>query len=535
MLIGRGEARRRPRLLLPDRLPLVLLGAVAAGGLLVLLVGLAAHDVAANSDSATVALEGRSVGQGNLTLSGWSLSLDSFWTIDALFYTAAIAALGFIPQLVEVVPAVIAVSVIGLGAVVASERLPARGKVAAIAVVLAFLGLPNHAFATFFLQGPWHVGTTLWCLAAFIALRDGQLGWRSVAAALFLAAGLLGDLQTLGIGVIPVAGAGLLASARRRDWRAGVLLVAVSASSVLIALVVRKLTSWAGAFSYHESHHTAALPQMWSDLGHLGNWSTALLGIRSGPYGGPSVPLPVEAARLLLAVVILVGFVIALGSVVRGAVMGRSDEHGWWRLDDLLLCGCLGDLCLFEVLTLSKNASYARYLTPAVILAVLLAARIVGRQVAATSTPRVRRASLVAALAIAAGLGAGVTLDLETTSAPQPVAPLDAFLIAHHLTVGIGDYWAASVVTLETHGAVTVRPVVADNTGIIVRDGRQSDRVWYEGRRFQFLVYQRAPYGRVSATTVEKTFGQPSATYRIGGYSVLVWPQRIQLPAGEFP
>jgi hypothetical protein len=147
----------------------------------------------------------------------------------------------------------------------------------------------------------------------------------------------------------------------------------------------------------------------------------------------------------------------------------------------------------------------------------------------------VRWASLVAGLAIAAGLAGGVALDLETTSAPQPIAPLDAFLLAHHLTAGIGDYWAASVVTLETRGAVTVRPVVANNAGIIVRDGRQSDSAWYQGRRFQFLVYQRAPYGRVSATTVEKTFGRPSAMYRIGDYSVLVWPQRIRLPAGEFP
>jgi hypothetical protein len=112
---------------------------------------------------------------------------------------------------------------------------------------------------------------------------------------------------------------------------------------------------------------------------------------------------------------------------------------------------------------------------------------------------------------------------------------VDAFLLAHHLTKGIGDYWAASIVTLESHGAVTIRPVVANASGTIVRDGRQSDSSWYVGQRFEFLVYQRAPYGRVDAATVRSTFGSPATTYTIGKYYVLVWPHLLQLPPGEFP
>src|SRR5579883_2275636 len=43
-----------------------------------------ARGILSNSDGATVALEGQALAAGNLGLHGWSLSLDSFWTIDAV-------------------------------------------------------------------------------------------------------------------------------------------------------------------------------------------------------------------------------------------------------------------------------------------------------------------------------------------------------------------------------------------------------------------------------------------------------------------
>ena len=49
------------------------------------------HAVAGNSDGATVILEGQSMQSGNLGLAGWSLSWDSFWSIDAIFYAFAVA------------------------------------------------------------------------------------------------------------------------------------------------------------------------------------------------------------------------------------------------------------------------------------------------------------------------------------------------------------------------------------------------------------------------------------------------------------
>ncbi len=289
-----------------------------------------------------------------------------------------------------------------------------------------------------------------------------------------------------------------------------------------------------GAFSYHESHHTAPPAQMWSNLGHLGHWGAALLGVVRGSYGG-ALPFPIALAHLLVAGGLLLAVARAAVAMILGMLRGKDGEEGAWRLDDLLLLGVVGDLVLFEVLTLSKNPGYARYLTPALILAVVLAARLAGRLAESSWSTMPQRLTIGLVLGCLGAFAAGVALDLRQPVVTQPALPVEAFLSAHHLTHGVGDYWAASVLTLESHGAITVRPVVADPSGTIVRDGRQSDASWYRGQHYQFLVYQRAPFGRVSIGTILHTFGMPAEQYTLGKYYVLVWSHLLTLPPGEFP
>jgi hypothetical protein len=53
----------------------------------------------------------------------------------------------------------------------------------------------------------------------------------------------------------------------------------------------------------------------------------------------------------------------------------------------------------------------------------------------------------------------GLFRQADTPAAPAPLAPVAAFLEAHHLSYGIGGYWEASLITVETGGAVTIRAV----------------------------------------------------------------------------
>jgi hypothetical protein len=53
----------------------------------------------------------------------------------------------------------------------------------------------------------------------------------------------------------------------------------------------------------------------------------------------------------------------------------------------------------------------------------------------------------------------GLFQQADTPAAPEPLTNVAAFLESKHLSYGIGGYWEASVITVETGGAVTIRAV----------------------------------------------------------------------------
>jgi hypothetical protein len=393
------------------------------------------------------------------------------------------------------------------------------------------LVLPSHALAYFLLQGPWHIGTALWCLLAFWGLRRGNFGWGWGVAVVLLAAGLLGDIQALALGVLPVFSAGLIAMARTRSWRSGAAPISAAIAGIGVAEGIREIALRIGTFTFTESHHTAKAAQMARDIGHLTRWGEAMLGVDEGPYGGVHVPLVLELAHLLAALCILTCLVVAAIQLLRGAVLGQSRGESpgtaTWRLDDLLFFGIVGDFVVFEALTLSDNILYARYLTAGLIFAVILAARILGRASTAIPSGAASRIAAAVAIILATSFSIEVALELNAPVPAQPVIALDKFLLAHHLRTGIGDYWAASVVSVQSEGAIEIRPVVANLQKIIVPDGRQATASWYEKQHFQF--------GRVDAATVTGTFGAPTTTFVIGTYHVAIWDHPITVSGPAFP
>ena len=199
---------------------------------------------------------------GNLTLHGWELSLDPFWTVDALFYTVIERFTGMQPYLLYLGPAIIAALVIIVGAALARGGRRGLAGIAAAVTVVALLALPSHALGAFFLRGPLHVGTALWCLIAFAGLRSGRFGWGWAIAVVFFAAGTLGDFETALFGVIPAAVAGLAAMARTRRWQAGLPEVSAAGLAVIGAWLIRDAAVFVGTYSIKTGHPRSTLGQM---------------------------------------------------------------------------------------------------------------------------------------------------------------------------------------------------------------------------------------------------------------------------------
>jgi hypothetical protein len=187
----------------------------------------------------------------------------------------------------------------------------------------------------------------------------------------------------------------------------------------------------------------------------------------------------------------------------------------------------VGDLALFLTLTYSGDQDLSRDLTGAVIFGSVLGARLVARVVASATARERWRYGLLGAVVVAS-LAAGVGFTLATPQPHRPVTQLVHFLEAHHLDRGVGDYWSASLTTVSSDDAVTIRPVIADGTGHIGRYDRQSELTWYQHGSFEFLVYDTAlAWGGITPASARHSFGPVARTYRVGTYRVLVWSHRL--------
>lgn len=513
---------------------LVLIGLLAALAVLSLVLYVAgSHAGPVDADSATVVLEGAAMRHGNLGLAGWALSRDSFWTIDALAYLVGVLVDGVRPVLVYAVPAVLAGLVVLVAAGLARVQATKTGRLVAVLTVLALLAFPSRALSLFYLQGPYHVGTALFALLAFAGLRSRRFGWGWAAAVVLLGLGMLGDLQLAVFGSAPALGAGLAAMLRRRSIRAGMSTAAAAPASVLVAVAARELADRFGTFSVNPANPQASPSQMLHNLHDIGRLAPSLLGIGQGPYPYASeMPTALADLHVVLIAALVLGAVAALVTGVRGLAMGSSASlgagKGDWHVEDLLFLALLADIATFCRLDMAGNPQFARYLTAAIIFGAVLAARLLGRL--ADRAARAARAGrvvvgVVVALFLAFGAGFGTTLA-RTTTAANSATSLATFLERHHLYRGLGDYWSASIVTVESSDRVVVRPVVDAPNGKVFRYNRETNAAWYAHHHFQFVV-EEPGLGLVQPTDIEATFGRWAWSSTIGPYAVYAFDHPI--------
>jgi hypothetical protein len=144
-----------------------------------------------------------------------------------------------------------------------------------------------------------------------------------------------------------------------------------------------------------------------------------------------------------------------------------------------------------------------------------------------------RRWLAAVGLLVCAGYGAGFVGMLARPGPAQSAQLLARFLAAHHFRDGIGDYWSSSLVTVDTGGAVTVRPVNTTSGERLVRFSRQSSADWYAKTDIDFFVYDTGrPWHGVNASSVTATYGPPSRMLAVGTYRVLVWTRPFEVAPG---
>jgi len=507
-------------------------------GVAVLFYFTSAHFQAATSDSATIVLEGQAVAGGHVLLHGWDLTFASYWTSNALIDAAAVGLGGLRTAVLYAGPAVAGALVVLAGAVLAREGRRGAAGMAGVVAVVALLCFGVPAMEYFFVGHGFHVGTIAYVLLAFAALRRPRPGWGRAVAVVALAAGILGDLLTVAYGVVPLLLAGaVVARGERRPWaRTGEVTAAVA--GVVVAGVARLVSMALGAYTAGSGLSFAFPAQMLTNLGHVPAYAGGLLGLGNAVTTSGGVPGQLGAMHDLGAVdavaalVVLACFLAGLARLSTGLVTGRrgaapdAEVRALGRLDDVLVIAIVCSVAPFVLLAEPRGAGI-RYLTATVVFAAVLSGRMIGRAWQGLGRGWGPRALAPAGAALSLALVASFGYGVSGPRPPDPVPALTSWLEAHDLHEGIGDYWAASITTVESGGKVTVRPVSSDD-GRVERRQSLSCASWYAGRRFQFLVYAGNGY-QVGMRVAERTWGKPEHVYVVGRYRVLVWRHTLRL------
>jgi hypothetical protein len=228
-----------------------------------------------------------------------------------------------------------------------------------------------------------------------------------------------------------------------------------------------------------------------------------------------------------LAVIHLSGLALAVAGILAAA---RRFLRRDTLIESVLITGIAVDLVAYLAGVQAVNILSTREIAPVLPFAAVLAARRL-----AVPCPA-RRLWLCAFLAVyAAGLGYAAA---QPPAAPQ-YANLAAWLRAHHLTAGLSGYHQASIVTLETGGAVTLRPVIPDAIGHLAACTWNASAAWYDqaAHTATFLVLAAPGAGApgspgLTAARAIATFGPPARSYRYKEYAILVWRRDANLLAG---
>ena len=243
---------------------------------------IARHATNANSDGATVVLEGQAMSAGHLLLAGWSLSLDSFWTVDVPFYAVAIRLTGVTRNLIFTVPSVIAALVFLVSALLTTGRQHGLGQSSGCwSSRCRSRSRPGH-FRSSSCRARSMSATTLWVLLAFALVSGNRFDWRWGLAICLLVAGALGDFQTAALGMVPVLLSGLLAADIAKSWRKALPLLSAPIVAIVAYYAIREAAKRIGTFTIARANSISSPHQSLANLEHLPRflWGLAWSGER---------------------------------------------------------------------------------------------------------------------------------------------------------------------------------------------------------------------------------------------------------------
>jgi hypothetical protein len=466
----------------------------------------------ANSDAANNALQAWDMLHGNYALHNWVLGDATYYTLDLPVYAVTEIFLGLhtITQHVAAALTYVIVVACAVAVAVTDSRGPARAARCGVVVAVMAAPLLVHANVSTLLGQPDHTGTSAILLVAFL-LIDRFPGRRFTSPLLcaILCAGQIGDDTVRFVAVPAIVVVSVYSVLAGRKIRAADTAIAVAAvASVPLATAVRAAMLRMGAYSMIAPKTSLSPAAQWPHHAALALHHIRLL---YGVIVAPGAVLGYVGTAFGLACLLAAAF-----GFLRVAWTWRTARRAEQLLGVAIVVN-VAALILSTIPRLNNDYELVAVLPCGAILAArgLVPGRIAGR----------RAARVVAAVA---GIAALLPLTAAATAPiASQAAPLAAWLEAHDLRYGIGWYWDASMLTVQSAGQVQVCAVTAVPQGIGVYTW-ETYLPWYDPSQHDArFVITPLPDQQGFTTAVYHHFGRPAATYREAGVLILVYRKNL--------
>lgn len=474
-----------------------------------------------NSDEANILLMANDMLHGNVLLHGWSVSDVPFITTELPQIALLVWMFGLHLNTAHIAAALTYTLVVAMAMLLAKGKAHGWAAVARMALVLVIMSAPQPGVGIFVLVfSVGHIGTALPVMLTWFAIdRLGRKWWVAVLVALLIGWALTADPLVLVVAVLPllavclarvvsavVLGArqgglpGMRAAALDRWFE--VWLAAAAGIGYTIAWGAGQFITNHAGYKQQPVPYDFDWPRLWLQAQVVVHGLLEMF----GAYFIPGVdhfihfPLPQDPPGGLyqaVALTHLIGVVLAVWGAC--AIARRFFFRDADIVSQLLLAGIVANIAAYVPSTLAHHTALnVREIAPVLPFAAVLAGRMLGDRfvtgpVAAIKLPRflsrarIRRArNPVPDVAQADGMpvsrrgqrrmlrlrlmsiplvlvfswfGYGLIAQAGIPAAPMPLTNVAAFLRAKGLNYGLGGYWEASVITVETGGAVTVRAI----------------------------------------------------------------------------
>jgi hypothetical protein len=490
----------------------------------------ASRTVAVNSDGASNALQAWDMLHGNPLLRGWQLSDVSFYTTELPQYALIERFAGLGPDVVHIAGAMTYTLVVLLAALLAKGRAAGAEAVTRSMIAAGIMLSPQLGTGIYVLMlSPDHVGSAVPVLLLWLILDRARRRWIAPPAVLaVLTWALVADQIVLYSAALPVIGVSCVRAyqawreSRERPAATDAAVEAATAAAAIGAIfaasaIVRGIAAAGGFRVWPVGSMLAPFAQLPHSImitvqGQVTLFGADFFGQPAGWYSGLAA---LHLAGLCLA---------AWAACLAWRRFGRAE-----LAVQLLAAATAVSLAAYLLGTRATDLNSSRDLAAVLPFGAALAGRLLAARIAA--------ARLLPALTLVL---AGYLLSLGRVVAAPPVLAQDSqlvsWLVQHRLQSGLGGYWDANVVTLDSGGRIRLSPVLADGQ-VVVPGYWEVNRSWYDAARdtatFAVLVTPPVTFRYPSGLTVRDSFGQPASINYVGRYTVLVWSKNLvaDLPA----